>query len=172
MKTKQVRSLTLDKWSDARLELMAQVGNKVSNDFMEYSHSTDKSTDKRRPGSERSRNEANDWIQSKYIDLTMIDMSKFIQEDASDQKYDIGKGLIQAAAQGEVAHVLFHLSLAAMVKKYKSENKTEFKHEMMEEYFDKYDDTFVLSQDVLSKAYHAASSNAVKEALVLNGFEL
>lgn len=192
----KVRSLTLDKWSDARLQLMAQVGNVTSNEYME----SNISDDQQRPGTDRERQEANDWIKAKYVDYKFLDLKKFISntnddegwKDSETKKYDIGKGLIQSARDGNVPHVLYHLALASALQQYKKgkeQDKITSSTEGVEEktsMYDMYDIDFVLTSDILSAAYEAASTAsassgsdsghvsyiAVKEALVLNGYEV
>lgn len=174
---------------------MAQVGNETSNEYME----TNKAEDQQRPGSDRERQEANDWIKAKYVDYQFLDLKKFISNtnddegdgwnDSETKKYDIGKGLIQSARDGNVPHVLHHLALASALQQYKKRKEHHGVEGGRTSYiYDKYDMDFILTSDILSAAYEAASSAsatasssndsghvsyiAVKEALVLNGYEV
>jgi hypothetical protein len=178
---------------------MAEVGNEVSNQFMEANIKGGlEGLD--RPSANRTREEANQWIKSKYIGLKYIDLKKFVilQEDGrsgggeddgwneskaseSNRKYDVGKGLIKSAREGKVSHVLFHLALAAAIQNYRNVQKATSSnnkdvslsgHDLDWDFLiEKYDMDFVLSSQVFAAAFEATKSSSVKEVLLLNGYE-
>ena len=105
----KIRSLTLDKWSSVRLELIRSVGNTAFNTIWEAN--TKKASNISRPGSECTRSEAELWIKAKYIDKEFIrwDRYSFKNQEERDQ------ALIDSAGNTDVCEVLALIAHGARV---------------------------------------------------------
>ena len=90
-----MRSLSLDKWSEARLSVIKDVGNERANHVWEGNTGP-----KERPGADCSREEAEQWIRAKYIDRSFLPSPPAALKDSDSSL------LFDAAAEGKVTLVL------------------------------------------------------------------
>jgi len=75
----KVKSISLDKWSEAEVEVMKKFGNKKLNEFWEY-----KTKRRIKPHPKSSRERRTLWITSKYVIKSFIDYSRIDEFNISE----------------------------------------------------------------------------------------